>query len=377
MASVGAINYAQLNHITKKYYIPQLIDNIFKSNIVTYRLLAKSQPVSGGYKIVQPIEVAKTVASEGTALHGFYKGDDAMNYGSADIIQSAEYDWKQAYGTVQMSGREENINSGPEAVLDLLQAKMNNLARTMKDTFAKTIYSDNDPETAGTATVSKEAPYGLQHICAEDRILGGINSNTAGNEFWDGGMDVGLNQFTAFDDSASAGGFTGSGGLTTTDGVFNIQKLFRKGYKDLTVGNDSPTMIICNQVVFDAYEATLQAQKRFGASSQTLADAGFQNLLYRGIPVVVDQALEQYTASSSSITKDGNRNMFFINEKYMGYKHHAKRNFVFDGFEKPVDADIRVGKMLWMGALCVSNPRMFGKIASMPTDYTAVDVATS
>jgi len=130
-------------------------------------------------------------------------------------------------------------------------------------------------------------------------------------------------------------------------------------------------MIICNQVVFDAYEATLQAQKRFGASSQTLADAGFQNLLYRGIPVVVDQALEQFAGTANAGTP-GNEQLFFINEKYMGYKHHAKRNFVFDGFEKPVDADIRVGKMLWMGALCVSNPRMFGLVSDMPVDYTTV-----
>ena len=371
MASVGAINYDQLSHITKKYYIPQLIDNIFRSNVVTYRLLAKSQPVSGGFKIVQPIEVAKTVASDDTALHGFYKGDDGMNYGGADIIKSAEYDWKQAYGTVQMSGREENINSGPEAVLDLLQAKMNNLARTMKDTFAGTIYSDNDPE-ASSPTVSANAPYGLQHIVASDRILGGIDSDSATTGFWDGGMDKRLNDFTPFTDADTvAGGFDGTGGLSTADGAFNIQKLFRKGYKDLTVGNDSPTMIICNQVVFDAYEATLQAQKRFGASSQTLADAGFQNLLYRGIPVVVDQALEQFAGASATGTP-GNEQMFFINEKYMGYKHHAKRNFVFDGFEKPVDADIRVGKMLWMGALCVSNPRMFGLVSDMPVSYSTV-----
>ena len=126
-------------------------------------------------------------------------------------------------------------------------------------------------------------------------------------------------------------------------------------------------MIICNQVVFDAYEATLTDQKRFGASSTTLADAGFQNLLYRGIPVVVDQALELYDSSTNA--NDGNRQMFFLNEKYMGYKHHSKRNFTWDGFEKPVDRDMRVGKILWMGALCFSSPRMLGKVEDMPTIY--------
>jgi len=62
--------------------------------------------------------------------------------------------------------------------------------------------------------------------------------------------------------------------------------------------------------------------------------------------------------------------MFFLNEKYMGYKHHSKRNFTFDGYEKPVDRDIRVGKILWMGALCFSSPRMLGVVGDMPKSYS-------
>ncbi len=137
-------------------------------------------------------------------------------------------------------------------------------------------------------------------------------------------------------------------------------------YGACTVDNDTPSLIVTTQIVFDAYEEALTAQKRFGASDKSLADAGFQNLLYRGIPVVVDQALDLFAPGSAN---DGNRQCFFINEKYMGYKHHTKRNFAWDGYEKPVDKDIRVGKLLWMGALCFSNPRMIGKVEDMPTTY--------
>ena len=362
MALVGTINYDQLAHITKKHYIPQLVDNIFKSNVVTYRLLAKSQPVSGGYKIVQPVEYAKSPDSGNDAHVGWYKGDGEMDFGGSDLIKSAEYEWSQSFGTVTISGREENINSGPEAVLDLLQAKVNNVGRTMRDQFAQAIYSDNDP-AAGSPTISANEPTGLQHEIKADRTLGGINSNTAGNEFWDGGHIA--------DGSVATGGAEGT--VLTFSNISNaakpeyIQTLFRNAYKDLSIGADVPTMIVCNQVVFDAYESTLTDQKRFGASSQTLADAGFQNLLYRGIPVVVDQALDLYDAADED--EDGNRHMFFLNEKYMGYKHHAKRNFSFEGYEKPVDRDIRVGKILWMGTLCYSAPRMLGIVGDMPVSY--------
>ena len=357
-----AINYDQLSHITKKYYIPQLVDNIFKSNVVTYRLLAKSQPISGGYKVVQPVEYAKSPNSGANTHINWYKGDDEMKYGASDIVKSAEYDWSQSHGTVSITGREENINSGPEAVLDLLQAKINNVGRTMRDQFATAIYSDNDP-AAGSPTVSANAPVGLQHVCAVDRTLGGINSATSGLEFWDGGYVA--------DGTLASGGAEGTP-LTFTNIKDSskseyIQTIFRNAYKELSIGSDVPTMIVTNQVVFDAYESTLTDQKRFGASSTTLADAGFQNLLYRGIPVVVDQALDLYEASDDD--EDAAHHMFFLNEKYMGYKHHSKRNFTWDGFEKPIDRDMRVGKILWMGALCFSSPRMLGVVGDMPKVY--------
>lgn len=360
MAISGTINFGQLEHITRKHYIPQLVDNIFKSNVVTYRLLAKSQPISGGYKVVQPVEYAKSKSSNDTAHNGWYKGQDAMGYGASDIIKSAEYDWNQSYGTITISGREENINSGPEAVLDLLQAKLNNIGRVMREDFSKALYSDNDPASSGTPTVSANAPVGLQHVVARTRTLGGINSNT--ETWWQGGFAKDISDFGGTDGTPA----TFANLKDSSNGAY-IQTIFRNAYKDLSIGADVPTMIVCSQVVFDAYEATLTDQKRFGASSQTLADAGFQNLLYRGIPVVVDQALDLYAPGD---TTDANQRVFFLNEKYMGYKHHSKRNFVFDGYEKPVDRDIRVGKILWMGALCFSSPRMLGAVEDMPTSYS-------
>ena len=109
--------------------------------------------------------------------------------------------------------------------------------------------------------------------------------------------------------------------------------------------------------MFDAYEESLSAQKRFGASDKSLADAGFTNLLYRGTPIVVDQ-------------KCPAGKMYFLNEKYMGFRHHRRRNFAFEPFMKPTNQDARIAKILWLGALTVSNPRMMGVITGLTTNYT-------
>jgi len=82
-------------------------------------------------------------------------------------------------------------------------------------------------------------------------------------------------------------------------------------------------------------------------------------LLYRGCPIVIDQALESADASS----------MYFLNTKYIGFKHHRKRNFVWEDWIKPIDKDLAVGKLLWMGALCVSSRRMLGRAKNLATAY--------
>ena len=167
-----------------------------------------------------------------------------MGYGGSDIVKSFEYDWSQAYGTVQMSGREENINSGPEAVLDLLQAKMNNVARSMRDTFAHSIYSNNYPADSDPS-VSTEAPYGLQYVCEASRALGG----QAAADWHSGGMSK---------DGGDFGGTTGTqlsfGNLKDSSNDAYIQTIFRNAYKDLSVGGDSPSMITVSYTHLRAHE---------------------------------------------------------------------------------------------------------------------------
>ena len=86
------------------------------------------------------------------------------------------------------------------------------------------------------------------------------------------------------------------------------------------------------------------------------ADAGFRNLLFRDIPVFAD---DHCPAGM----------MFFINENFIQFRHHRKRNFTFEPFQKPINQDARVAKVLWLGALTCSAPRYHGIVSGLPTAY--------
>jgi hypothetical protein len=295
-------------------------------------MLRKSKASASGNKVLQPVEYAEASAK------GFYSGYDVLDTSPSEVFSDASYEWKQAYSTISISGKEEALNDGKERVIDLLEAKVKNAEKSIKKMFGAKLYSSANGS-------SDEGFMGLQHVCAVDRSMGAIDSTT--HTWWDGYV------------SARANTPTYANLIDSTNANY-IQKIFREVFGALTIGSDKPSLIMVSQVVFDAYEESLTQQKRFGASDKSLADSGFSNLLYRGVPVVVDSELEESASGK----------MFMINEKYLQFRHHRKRNFSFEGFQKPINQDARVAKVLWLGALTCSNPRMQGMLSSLPTSYS-------
>lgn len=331
-----SLNYDSLTAVTRDKFIPVLVDNIFNSNILTFKMLKNSEPVASGNKVLQPIEYAKTGSK------GFYNGYDVLDTTPQELFTDASYDWVQCHASITYSGREEALNSGSERVIDLISAKVKNAEKSLKDLFGSQLYSDCTGSAVTTpADAEKDGFLGLQHIIAEDRDLGGINSTTY--TWWDGQV------------KDAGNGVTYANMVDSTNAAY-IQKVMREMYGKCTIDNDKPDVIITTQICYDAYEESLTAQKRFGASDSALADAGFTNLLYRGTPVVVD---DHCPAGM----------MFFLNTKYLKFRHHGSRNFAFQGFTKPVNQDASVAHILWLGALTCSNPRMLGKVVDLASSY--------
>ena len=324
-----SLNYDNLSALTKNQYIPLLVDNIFQSNVLTHRLLRKSKATAGGNKVLQPVEYEKNASS------GFYSGYDVMDTAPTETFTDAEYTWHQMYSTISISGREEALNDGKERVIDLLEAKVKNAEKSMKDSFGTTLYGTQD----GTGA---DGFAGLQHICSVDRTLGGINSTTY--PWWDVGYKPTISDSPTYAE-------------IVTDGDNNfIQDHLRKAVSSLTIDGQRPTMIVTTPVILDAYEESLVAQKRFGATASSPADAGFRNITFRDIPVFADDHCP-----------DGM--MFLLNENFIQFRHHRKRNFTFEPFQKPINQDARVAKVLWLGALTCSAPRYMGTIQGLPTAY--------
>ena len=107
-----------------------------------------------GRDIVRELEYA----DNGTGQ--FYSGYETLDVSPADVLSAAVFDYKQLAGNVTISGLEQVKNSGEQAIINLLEARINVLEKSMMNSLSTSIYSD------GTGSSGKEVG-GLQLIVAD------------------------------------------------------------------------------------------------------------------------------------------------------------------------------------------------------------------
>lgn len=298
-------NFDQLSAITRRYFIPKMVDNIFDSIALLQRWKKNEvyTSVDGGTKIIQPLQYAKNASG------GWYSRADTLSTTDNDIFTSAEYEWKNLYENITLYGVDEMKNNGQAAVLKYVQQKVQACEMTIVDRLGTSIYSDG--------TTAAEV-VGLQAIVATANTIGNISQTN--NSWWQAQVSA--------------------------DTVMTLPSL-NTLYSNCSIAPNKPTVIVSDSDEWDRYYNLLQPQQRF-QDTKTL-DGGFQSLMFRGAPWIDDAA-----APANSV--------FMLNEKFLHLYYHPKRDFKMEDFVKPTNQDARVAKIFFMGAMGSSNNRMHGKV---------------
>lgn len=300
-----------------------LADNVSKSHALLDRLekKGKSKPADGGRKIVQELEFAEN------GTFGWYSGYDTLNISPQEVFSAAEYDWKQCAVSVTVSGLEELMNSGSEAFIDLLESRIGNAERTMKNQMGAAVYGD------GTAAGGK-AIGGLQLLVADNPTAGTVgNINRANWSFWRNQSFSGLTDYGAAVSSA------------------NIVSYMNRTWMTLVRGSEAPDLVLADNNYYRLYMEALQPNQRF--TSSAMAEAGFQSLKFQSADVVFDGGIGGACPAN---------HMYFLNSDYMYMRHHPKRRYSAIGkaerFSTNQDATVRL--MGWMGNMTLSAGMMNG-----------------
>lgn len=305
----------------------ELADNVSNGNALLARLNQRGnvRTASGGRQIVEELEYAEN------STFMFYSGYETLDISPSDVFSAAVYDWKQAAVNVSASGLEVEIqNSGQEAVINLLEKRISNAMKTMRNNLSTGVYSD------GTGSSGKQIG-GLQSIVADagTGTVGGIDSSSF--TFWQ-------NQTSG--DVSFAGASPDPGNTTDQATLFTEMQDM---WIETSRGPDITDFIVADQAMFNTFWSNLQDHQRIMSADEGVA--GFRSLKFVTADVFYD--------GDSGIPAN---HMYFLNTDYIYLRPHSARNVVPLERKTALNQDAMVVPIVWAGNLTCSNRDLQGVI---------------
>ncbi len=309
--------------ISRRYILPEIADNVYNSNPLFFRLNQSNRKViQGGYQIELPLMYTTMAA------YGFYQGYDLLDVTPTDSVQNCVFTWKQADVIVSVDGLTLIKTDSPEAIANLVSLQFQQAEMQMSDLLGGGIWSDGV-----TNVKSLDGLYSVVDDGTVNGSYGGISRSA--NAWWKANIDS----------------------STTATSLSAYQTL----WGNCTSGGRHPTIIVGTQACYNYYYNLNTSIQRFpsapGGQDEQLAQAGFTNLLFNGVPFVVDSHI------SGSGTTNGK--VFFLNEDYIFLYVSPRANFTMEDFQVPVNQDAMVAKLLWAGNLACNNVQRQGKLTAL------------
>lgn len=315
MASPNA-TFTEIVSTTLRNHPSEISDNVSNHNAL-YRYLqrrGKIEKISGGYEIARTLDYAENSSFQR------YSGYDTLNVQASDVLSAASYSWVQSAIHVTASGRELRMNNGREAMIKLVQGRINNAKRTAANYMSLDLYSSGALSNQMTG------------------LAGSIGTDGTGTV---GGIDAGTYTFWANQYKEAAG--TNAVTSSTIRGEMNTLWL------TCVRGTDKPDLIVSTHDFYAAYEASLQDLQRFASNDE--AAAGFNSLKYKTADVIFD--------SNTNFATTGER-MYFLNTNYIDLVVHSQANWNMVDEKVSVNQDAVVIPMIWQGQLCLTNRSLQG-----------------
>ena len=300
-------------------------DSVSENNAILMKLKMKGRDVSTGGSILTE-QIAITENGNVTA----YTGYDVLPVGASQDHTSAQYNWRQYAASVAMSGLEDLQNSGPEAKINLLEARIENAENSLKNALSFGLYSSGGSKRIDGLGVM--LPTGVDDATARvaTGTYGGINR--ANYQNW---------RPLAHDYSTTA---------RTAD---TIRGAMNSLYNGLCRGKDHPDLILCDGDFYELFEASLQNQERYTSHSKGMA--GFKSYAYKAADVILDGGIGGNAPANTA---------FFLNTDYIAFRPHAKRDFVVNRDLTSINQDAKVQQILWAGNLTCSGQIFQGRLTA-------------
>src|SRR5882672_11086237 len=298
----------EINSISRRYIYPTLVDNVYRSNLMFFRLNARNKKIlQGGLQIEVPLVYTRFAAG------GFYSGFDLLDVSPSDTVKNAAFDWKQAFVPVSVDGLTLIRADSPEAIVNFLSFYFENAQTELAEILGGGVCSDI-----------------ISNNKSIDGLKGAIDDGTVAATY--GGLSRTTNTWWKANRTS----------ITPPLTLATVQTMFGT----CTEGGRHPTLLATTQTVWNLYWNLSTPGQAFpvqpGGHDEQLAQNGFTNLLHNGVPIAVDSHVPAST-------------IYFINEDYVYLYVNPRADFNMKEFREPINQDAMTSLSLWAGNVVLSN----------------------
>lgn len=307
--------------IVRQHIMPTIVDNVYNSNPIFFRINRSKRFIKGGTQIEVPVMYARF------GNGGAYSGYDSLNVAPNDTVKTVSFDWKQYYVPVSLDGLTLIKTDSPEAIADIIKLQFAQAEMEMAENLATDLFAKGNSNTK-----------------AIDSLFWAVDSGNPGGSLGNyGGIDRTTNSWWASNETATSQAVS----------MVNLQALF----SDVSEGGRHPSIIVSGQDQYNRYWklATDNQSVQQGpvAYDEQLYAGGFTNLLFNGVPWVVDSHVTAGVGSDTVV--------YMLNEDYIYWAVSPRADMTIEDFQTPITQDAMSTKMLWAGNLVVTNCKRQGK----------------
>lgn len=219
-----------------------------------------------------------------------------------EFLTIAQFQWRYIAASIVRFGTDDQKNSGKAKIMSLMNSKLDNTESSLITEFETRLVDGAGTISAGTTTAAAQAFDGLSCLVADDPAgstlggngvaVGGIDSSTTNGQYtwW-------RNQTTNMTGSSFA--LTGIGAMRTM-----LNKCMNNRRED------RPDILLSDQWTYEQYEGAILTYYR--TLNRKMADAGFENQTFKGIPWVWTPAI----AGEDSATPVAGH-IYFLNTNFL------------------------------------------------------------
>jgi len=244
--------------------MPGVADNVFNATPFWFWLRDKGKlkPQRGGRFIERNIVYDKNPNIKWIGKGGTVKLNDY------EFLTVAQYDWRYLTASIVRFGVDDQQNSGKHKIISLMNEKMDNTESGLIEEFETRLCGGSGQTVAGEPKID-----GLQCLVADDPT-----TNLGGNGVKVGGIDSSQSEFAWWRNRTK----DMSGLSFAANGIKQMRTMLNNCMNNRQM--DRPDILLSDQNTYEMYEDNVLTYYR--TQNRKLADAGFDNQTFKGIPMV-------------------------------------------------------------------------------------------